>query len=515
MKKLSSFLVIIFLTTMISVFGQGWSGSQLNERRERAGLSSFDIYGDYFLFSSQEEISLDLEETQLVDVLKMLSRETGLNFISTEAIKKRKLTAYLNEVPLKEAMDILFKANNLTYEFYPEAKIFIVKEIGRPGIELKTKVYHLKYIRVKSSRMQTEIDQTLEKRGSLSDEDDGGGQSTSERSSLKEIIEGVITAQGKVVENSFTNVLIVTDVPSQFSMIDEVINKIDAPPLKVMIEVEVLDVSKDIVDKIGFKYGTQGTTAGVSSLFTPFPNSFSPNKGPIPWRTATFDLTDNDLLAEFHRKDTTAKILARPKILTLNNETAEINIITDEVIGTKTEYDDNGNIQSTEAQRISDAGSYKGSGVTLRVTPQVVPSTDEITLIVHPSVVDTIDSTFIDEQGNTFKNIQDRSTRSVVRLRGGETLLLGGLIRNNEKEIISKVPFLGDIPLLGALFRHKDSTGTGDRELMVFITPKIMQDNHFVKKKSEVNLLKREQHHPSRRESVKGVLDKYTISYKN
>ncbi|MFO8053238.1 MAG: hypothetical protein R6U54_04715, partial [Candidatus Omnitrophota bacterium] len=418
-------------------------------------------------------------------------------------------------VPLKEAMDILFEANNLAYEFYPEAKMFVVKEMGKPDTELKTKVYHLKHARVKSSRMQTEIDQILEERGALSDEGSEGGEADEEKSSLKEIIEGVITAEGKVIENSFTNSLVVVDVPSQFPIIDEVMNKIDTAPLKVMIEIEVLDVSKDVVDRIGFQYGTQRATAGISSLFTPFPATFSPNKGPIPWRTATVDLTDNDLLAEFHRRDTTAKILARPKILTLNNETAEIDVITDEVIGTKVEYDDDGNIQSTEAQRISDVGSYKGSGVTLRVTPQVVPSTDEITLIVHPSVVDTTDSDFVDEQNNTFKNIQDRSTRSVVRLREGETLLLGGLIRNDEKEIVSKVPFLGDIPLLGALFRHKDSTGTGDRELMVFLTPKIMQNNRLAKKKSGVSSLRREQYRPSRQESVRGTLDRYTVSYKD
>ncbi|MCF7916423.1 MAG: hypothetical protein K9L61_01435, partial [Candidatus Omnitrophica bacterium] len=251
MKRLNFSLIIIFLITIMSVFGQERSLEQSIGETSYGKLSSADIYGDYFLFSSEKSVSLDLEGARLIDVLKMLSQQTGLNFISTEAVRGRSLTAYLKEVPLKQAMDILFKANNLTYEFYPEAKMFVVKEMGRPTIELKTKVYHLKYARALTSNMQKEIDKILkETKGIVEEEggEDGGGQQQ-KKTGIKEIISQVLTDVGKVVVNDATNSLIVVDVPSQFPVIDELVSKLDVPPVKIMIEVEILDVDKDAVDK--------------------------------------------------------------------------------------------------------------------------------------------------------------------------------------------------------------------------------------------------------------------------
>ncbi|MCF7874150.1 MAG: hypothetical protein K9L84_05105 [Candidatus Omnitrophica bacterium] len=509
MRKISLIILIVLLVIPGGILAKDDIYSKHLSGDKSSGLISDEIFGDYLLFSKQQTVSLDLEGAKLVDVLKMLSQQTGLNFISTEAIRDREMTLYIQDVALKKAMDIIFESNNLSYNFYPEAEMFVIKEMGRPTIELKTKVYHLKYARVLSSNMQKEIDQILEETKQAGAEGQEGQKVQAEdRTGIKEVVEQVLSEVGRVIVNHATNSIIVVDVPSQFPAIDEVINKLDVPPVKVMIEVEILDVDKSVVDKIGLKYDG-AVRSGVSGLFTPFPSTFNPNKGPIPWRTSTVDLTDIDIIAQFYKQDTTTKILARPRILTLNNETAEIDIITDEVIGTKVEYDDDGNIQSTEAQRISDVGTYKGSGVTLRVTPQVSPLSDEITLIVYPSVVDTTDSGFVDEQGNVFRNIEDRSTRSVVRLRRGETLLLGGLIKNDEKETITKVPFLGDIPLLGALFRHKDTTGTGDRELMVFLTPKIIENKAFGAEKSGMAFFKREQINSEKEFAVESALNKY------
>ncbi len=514
MKKLKLFFTVFFLITAFSVFGQGGGSYSSSDGKNFNDLYQDNIYGDYFLFAAEQSVSLDLEDAHLVDVLKMLSQQTGLNFISTEAVRDRKITLYIQDVPLKQAMDIIFNANNLNYNFYPESKMFVVKEMGRPSLELKTKVYHLKYARVLNSVMQREIDQILEnikKGGADSDVSGSGGtNSAGEKAGIKEVIEQALSESGRVVANQPTNSLVVIDVPSQFPIIDDLVARLDTPPQKVMIEVEILDVSKDAIDKIGIKHDGI-VRSGISSLFTPFPSTFSPDKGPIPWRTSTVDLTDINIVAQLYKQDTTAKILARPRIMTLNNETAEIDVVTDEVIGTKVEYDGDGNIQSSEAQRISDIGGYKGSGVTLRVTPQINPLTNEITLIVYPSVVDTSDSTFTDENGNVYRNIEDRSTRSVVRLDEGETLLLGGLIKNDKKEIITKVPFFGDIPLLGALFRHKDTTGTGDRELLVFLTPKLLGGrNLLAKKENSINLLKREQADPVHKTSVTSSLDHFS-----
>ena len=106
---------------------------------------------------------------------------------------------------------------------------------------------------------------------------------------------------------------------------------------------------------------------------------------------------------------------------------------------------------------------------------------------------------------NIFKNVEDRSTRSIVRLRNNETLFLGGLIRRDDVKTVTKVPFLGDIPLLGSLFRHKDTTGTGARELVIFLTPHILEEGESQIEKAKV--LPREQQNSSKESSVKIALD--------
>ena len=103
---------------------------------------------------SNVAISMDFQDANLKDVVKILSIQSGLNFIASEAVQDRKITLFLDKVPIKETMDKLFKANNLTYELDKEAKIFIVKDWGKPEIETITKVFYLKYRGIPSANIE-------------------------------------------------------------------------------------------------------------------------------------------------------------------------------------------------------------------------------------------------------------------------------------------------------------------------------------------------------------------------
>ncbi len=93
---------------------------------------------------AEPEISLDFQDVGLKDILKVFSIQSGLNFIASEAVQDRKITLYLDKVPLKKAMDKLFGANNLTYELDRDANIFIVKDWGKLRVEPVTRVFGLK-----------------------------------------------------------------------------------------------------------------------------------------------------------------------------------------------------------------------------------------------------------------------------------------------------------------------------------------------------------------------------------
>lgn len=466
-------------------------------------FSQDNIYGDYLLDSFDKGVSLDLEDAQLVDVLKMLSQQINLNFISTEAVGERVLTLYMEEVPLREAMDVIFKANNLAYDYYPDSNIFVIKEMGRPTLELKTKIYQLKYARIRSSKMEKEIVDMLEDE----EEGEGGEGIEAEEVGIKSAVELVLTEFGKVTEDPITNSLVVVDVPVQFPVIDEVISRLDIPPTKIMIEVEMMDVSKSRLDQIGFNF-----VKGLYASFVP-----GARETTFPWfdkwsgqgigganpTLSTLSLASFTTVMQFLSQDSTTRFLARPKILTLANETAEVNLILNEVIGLTTTTNEDGST-TQEIER-------DDTGTRLRVTPQVNLATNEITLAVNIFNKESTDSN-IQISGMTsgfVKNVEERGTKSIVRLKAGETLFIGGLLKKEELEIITKIPFLGDLPVIGRFFRYKNRpiADNMNRELLVFLTPRILRDGENLIEKAKV--LSREQQNSSKESSVTVALDRY------
>jgi type II secretory pathway component GspD/PulD (secretin) len=222
----------------------------------------------------------------------------------------------------------------------------------------------------------------------------------------------------------------------------------------------------------------KGTSISTSFPFTPSMYSGRDILKPITPGSVEFNTGNNgtsiyNIQLDFLRTQTDTKFLARPRILTLNNETAEIKILTNETIGVTSLQQGQGTAASvnTSAERAE-------TGVSLRVTPQVDVDAGEITMFIIPTVKDTAVSSIRIGGGATgsfYRDPEERSTKSTVRVKDGETVVLGGLIRNQTSTIITKLPVLGDIPLLGALFRHKEQSPGRERELLVFITPHIMK----------------------------------------
>ncbi|MCM8832110.1 MAG: hypothetical protein NC918_07970 [Candidatus Omnitrophica bacterium] len=493
-----------------------------------------NFYGDYYLAISDKIISLDVEGAKLVDILKMLSQQSGFNFVSTEAVRDRKLSLYLDKVPLKEAMDIIFSANNLSYDYYPEANIFVVKEMGKPSVELMTKVYPLKYVRVTYSRLQKEIVNKIEKdyqtqSGASAEASGGGGEEKAGGRGIKDAIKKLLTEFGKITEDPLTNSLIVTDVPSRFPMIDEVIKKLDVPLPMVVIETEMLDVSKKTIDKLGvnwpsalvhlgvtgtrwtrFPFGRE-TTSGSNDLMSFEKGSFS---GDILSRVGFENLPANrfsptvltiigtDLVLNYLKSFSDTKSLARPKIMTMANEAAEIKITTNEAIGvSRTESTVGGGTQTFTIER-------EETGTRLRVTPQVDIDTGEITLFVEMVVKGANDSEFqvVTNIGSGYvKNPEERSATAVARLKDGETLLLGGLIKNDQSIQRTKLPLFGDIPLIGKFFSWKYKNNN-ERELLVFLTPRIVSKDKALFKETLPN---REQA-SLKKETIRLALDRYS-----
>ncbi len=449
--------------------------------------------GDIVLPNPDATISMDLQNAGLKDILKVFSVQSGLNFIASEAVQDRLITLYLDKVPLKDAIEKLFKANNLSFELEKGSNIFLVKDWGKPRVQTVTKVFYLKHASVSTSSLIEEEGKYITTDSSSSS---GGGSSSGsggssgssgkwkqeETSGLTASIKKLLTPDGTLIEDYRTNSLIVTDVPMQMEIIAQTIASLDVAVPQIMIEVEMLDVSKNIVDKLGFDWSNAGAFAIQvlsASRSTGFPisnwiNIESLSKTVSPG-TVSFPNTLK-LIFDYLRTQTDTKFLARPRLLTLNNEPAEIKIATNESIGVTTTTASAGGSSGTttaEAERSE-------TGVIFRVTPQVNLDANEITMFLYPKVSEAIQGNTLTNGGQTyqFRDPEERSTKSVVRIKDGETVIIGGLIRNEFSQVSSKVPVLGDLPLVGALFRHKggDSDKNKERELLIFITPHIVRD---------------------------------------
>lgn len=459
----------------------------------------------------EPEISLDFKDAAIKDVLKAFSIQAGMNFIAAGDLNERKLTLYLDKVPIEKALLKLFQANNLGYEFDRDANIFTVKELGRPNSELITRVFRLRYASVSSSSLKEEMKKNIAGGASQLTMQSGGASSASsgassggesgkwkmeEDAGITKAVRKLLSKDekgkesGSVIEDFRTNSLIVTDYAVRMPVIAALIAELDQPIPQIMLEVEMLDVSKNLVDKMGFDWTGAGSFSMQvlsASRGTFFPLAgYAPagaGKGTFSPGTVSFPTTLKVVL-DYLRTQTDTKYLARPRILTLNSETAEIGITTNEVIGEDITFD------QTTGRPVSATAERTQTGVSLRITPQIDPETGQIQMFLIPKVVEASASVFNSQiAGKSYRDPESRETKTLVRVKDGDTVIVGGLIRNQLTEIETKIPLLCDIPVVGALFRHKNRSKDLERELLVFITPHIVRNTAGAAPESERMIL--------------------------
>ncbi len=475
-------------------------------RLERAKIVKIAIFLALFLFlpnifargspawenivfeTEMPKISMDFREADLKDVLKIFSQQANLNFIASTAVENKKITLYFKDVPVDEAIEKLLAANNLTYEKEEGSDIFIVKDKGDSGIDTVTKVFYLKYARVSNSRLSQEIEDKI------SSQEEGistSSATTSEEDNIAAAVKKVISSIGRVVEDTRTNSLIVTDIASRFSAIEQTIAKLDIPIPQVMIEIEMLDTNQDVLDELGVKFSNTALKFTGPSTELSFPYGIDKLEHATR-QTTHFGMLSSEALTatlQLLQTHTDTKYLARPRLLTLSNETSEIRITVDEAIGVTTETAAAGG----SAGSITQTAERAETGILLRVTPQININSGEVTMFLETSVTQAKAGT-ITLQGNTLKDPESRATKSTVMVPDGQTVVIGGLIRTDDSQVRKKVPILGDIPFLGAAFRHREGT-TKNRELIIFITPHLLRTNAVAMSQaiSEYTTLDREQ----------------------
>ena len=433
-------------------------------------LSLFIIAGDIPAQQSAS-ISMDFQQAALKDVLKIFSQQAGLNFVATDNIEDKKITLYLDGVTVQDALDSIMKANNLGYDQAEGSAVFIVKELGKARVDLVTRVYNLDFARI-----------------SVSDEG-----ATGDTSNIESIIDNLLSKGpdgnklGSIVIDQRTNSLIVTTIASDFFIIEDTIAKLDSITPQALIEAEIVEIQTGALKKLGLEWGgADGTfvrfTGPTKITHFPFVRESNPFSKSLLGNVTTTDSTStvNDVtttgtnisqipilgvlsLEEFSmvlramENEGTAHYLAKPRIMTVNNQTAEIKITADTAIGVKkTSVSDTGEV-IVEAERME-------TGITLKVTP-TINQKGYITMTIEPEVSRATQSAYF----TNFVDPTKRSAKTTVMVKDGQTMAIGGLLKNHKEDTNRKVPGLSSIPFLGNMFQSKNNRSV-QTEIIVFVT---------------------------------------------
>jgi general secretion pathway protein D len=299
-----------------------------------------------------------------------------------------------------------------------------------------------------------------------------------------------LSGQISVIADPTTNSLIVVGSPENAELVRSIADQIDKIPQQVMIETLIVEASLTATDKLGVEWSfTQDRAFGHGNTTGKGGTNFNLGSTGQGFRY-TLAGADFSVFLNALKTDQRFQVLSAPRIFTSNNMQAQINISQQVPYVLSQREDTNGNLTFTYA--------FQDVGIVLTVTPRIS---------ANGMVTMDVTQTANDLQGFTSFNapiINQREADTTVSVKDGETIVLGGIMRTTVNSTVNKVPIIGDIPILGNLF--KSTTKTKEKtELLVFLTPRIVKapEDAQALKKSTTDKLS-----PPVQKAVKGALDK-------
>ena len=376
----------------------------------------------------KKRISLYFKDADLRDVLQMVADECGVNSALGKDIQGT-VTVNLNDVTVSEALKSILSINHYNYAIENDI-IVITPGSMSPNT---TKIFTLEHVDATTMQeiMQTKLSPT--------------GQ-------ILPFIRGRGIGAEKTKKRS--NVLIITATPGKIEELSALIKKLDVPLPQVSIKVRILEANLDALKKIGVDWNVQ-----LRNQLSAKDDSF---KAGI--------LSHDDFKAIGKLIDTKKphiKTLADPLITTLDNQEAEI--VIGEVIPVPT-YIFNDQRGAWKITGYED----KNVGITLRITPHITPG-QNILMTIKPEVSEIIGWVVGPSGKNEKPIISIRKANTQVRVKNNDSLVISGLTKDMNIQQESKVPLLGDIPILGYFFRYKRMRKQ-KTDLLIFISPVILTE---------------------------------------
>ena len=397
-----------------------------------------------------EPVVIDYNEADIQSVMRTLATRAGVNLIMGDEVTG-KVTVHLENVSYDDAMHLIVESKGFAY----------VKD--RNVVRIKTKES------LEAEPLEVRI-QTL----NYAKADD-----------VRKTLEPVLTKRGKIQVDARSNTLIFSDAPSNLAKILPLVENLDTQTPQVLIEAKFVETTKNPKKDIGINWSDtllnhqvqfrrpdpNSPVASPGGPTTPNPNPFEFYKdldgGPWSHSVAILDPGEVKVVLSFLNSDSDTELLANPRVVTTDNGRAKIAIATQYPIPNFQFSEQSGAFQISGFE-------YKDIGIVLNVLPRINKN-NYVTLEVAPEASSQSGVATLASGGSSVEIpiIDARQTLTTVLIKSGNTLAIGGLMRQDTSDNYTKVPVMGDIPGIGALFRSK-SLNKRKRDLLIFLTPTIV-----------------------------------------
>lgn len=409
-----------------------------------------------------EPLSMEFQDVSVRTVLDVLGQFTESNIVASDDVTGN-ITLRLINVPWDQALDIILKSKDLDKRkngnvilVAPASKLRKEEEEVLIDAQKKKNLAPLRteYIRLNYAKAEDVI-KLLDDADSPGARDNGAGRGST---SLLESERGVITADGR------TNTIIIKDTNEGINSIRAMIDKIDIPVKQVMIEARIVNASESFSKEIGVQWGSVkgsnfnplSTKAGSSTgLMVDLGSSAGIGGGVSVGLLSISDMLLNLTLSAL-KTEGRGEVISAPKVLTADKQKARISS------GKQIPY------QEASASGATTT-SFKEAALSLEATPNITPD-GKISIRLNVRNADTTG-----EYSVGVPVIREDVIDTNVVLEDGQTVVLGGIFRDTLTDGERKVPFLGDLPGVGRLFKH-DNKITEKQEMLIFITPRLVND---------------------------------------
>ncbi len=461
------------------------------------------------LAQDKKLITLDVKDMEIIDVIRMIADQSGLNIVTSKNVRGR-VSINLQKVDVEAALDAILKVNNLTYVKEGEIiRIYTLSEFRQREqfALMRTRVYSLQHIKaadlkpmlisLKSANGKVEIEpktnrvvvtDTEEAIRSIEETIKAMDKKLETRiyrlsyarplEIQKNLLQILPEAEGEVLVDVRTNCLVVTASPLLLNKIDVLVHNWDRQVPQVLIEAKIVQVTLERGRLLGVDWQfksptTHSVTIGAKDL--PIPTGVTYVDA---FKIGVLGVDDYQVALRALEGISNVDLISSPRIVTLDNEEAKILIGSSEPYEI-IHYDTEGHVTSKEIKFID-------VGIKLMVTPKIADD-GFITIKIHPEVSSPRKGTVTEALA-----IDTTEATTIMTIRDGDTVALGGLIKDDKETHIAKIPILGDIPLLGLIFRSK-YTKTVKKEIIIFITPKILTiKEDSARNKQAARLIERE-----------------------